>query len=260
MPGIGRYLAAVQSELPSEVYEAREHWDASLTNAWLTALRRLLLRIQQYGHGGAILITPDADLRDLNVKYRIAYPRFRSSLHRRAVFTIRSTQADDEIINDYLHKEDSDEIPTGLYLDASVAEIDLDEARDELDGVLWFVSLLSRVDGLVLLTPDLDVRGFGVEIQTSVPPASLLRATDADASPERRVAINYNHFGTRHRSMMRYCASVPGSVGFVVSQDGDVRAMTLVGGNLIVWDNVKLRLDDFARHRPKTKKDAPPVA
>jgi hypothetical protein len=70
-------------------------------------------------------------------------------------------------------------------------------------------------------------------------------------------ALDYNHFGTRHRSMMRYCAAVPGSVGFVVSQDGDVRAITRVRDDLVVWENVKLRLDDFERRRPSRKKSEP---
>jgi hypothetical protein len=42
--------------------------------------------------------------------------------------------------------------------------------------------------------------------------------------------------------MMRICFRRAGSAGFVVSQDGDVRAMTRVDDRLIVWEDVKLRL------------------
>jgi hypothetical protein len=49
-----------------------------------------------------------------------------------------------------------------------------------------------------------------------------------------------NHFGTRHRSMMRHCAAYPDSVGFVVSQDGDVRAISRVGEQIVLWDNIRL--------------------
>ena len=41
--------------------------------------------------------------------------------------------------------------------------------------------------------------------------------------------------------MMRCCAVNPGSVGFVISQDGDVRAMTQVGGQVVLWENIRLR-------------------
>jgi hypothetical protein len=33
-------------------------------------------------------------------------------------------------------------------------------------------------------------------------------------------------------------------VGFVVSQDGDLRVMTQVKGNVVLWENIRLRLDD----------------
>jgi hypothetical protein len=44
----------------------------------------------------------------------------------------------------------------------------------------------------------------------------------------------------RHRSMIRYCASNEDSVGFVVSQDGDVRAITAVKNHVVVWENVRI--------------------
>ena len=55
-------------------------------------------------------------------------------------------------------------IPLDLYLRKEVDEADLLNSRSEIDGSIWFVSLLSRVDGLVLLYPDLSLHGFGVEI------------------------------------------------------------------------------------------------
>ena len=54
--------------------------------------------------------------------------------------------------------------------------------------------------------------------------------------------IDPSHFGTRHQSMMNICFRSAGSVGFVISQDGDVRAMTRVDDKIVVWEDVKLRL------------------
>jgi hypothetical protein len=42
--------------------------------------------------------------------------------------------------------------------------------------------------------------------------------------------------------MMRYRWSVPGSVGFVLSQDGDIRAITRKGDDLLVWENPILQM------------------
>jgi hypothetical protein len=49
--------------------------------------------------------------------------------------------------------------------------------------------------------------------------------------------------------MMRYCYKHPGSVGFVVSQDGDVRALTRVGEAVIMWDNIRLQYEVKATRR-----------
>lgn len=123
-----------------------------------------------------------------------------------------------------------------------------------MDGTIWFISLLTRVDGLVLMTPNLDVQGFGVEIVVSEEPSDVFVADNRLATDERLRNVEYNHFGTRHRSMMRYCSQVPGSIGFVISQDGDVRAMTQVRNKLVVWENIKLQLTDFIPRRRTVRK------
>ena len=244
--GIRRFVNYVRTDVGIGAYARRDHWDASLESDWLASVRRLLLRIQQYRHGGAVLISSSVDVVDLSVKFRLDYDRLRTSLRRGAIARIAHTNASDKIHERYL-EGDAETIPVGLYLKESVALTDLEESESELDGALWFISLLSRVDGVVVLSPDLVVSGFGGEIRVSTPPTALMQATDEGGTKRRCIPLDYYHFGTRHRSMMRYCAKVPGSVGLVVSQDGDVRAMTQVDGTLLFWDNLQLRNDDFRR-------------
>lgn len=253
-PGIQTYGEAVQRALPEHVYSDRQHWGASLASYWVSSLCRLLLRVQNYRHGGAVLITPDTASHGLNVKYRIQYPRLRSALETRALLGIQQTYASDQIFVNCL-EQSADEVPTDLYLDETVLGHELSENHSELDGTLWFIALLSRVDGLVLMSPTLEVQGFGVEITYAEEPSAVFMAGDSRATKKRLCQVNYNHYGTRHRSMMRYCAQVPGSVGFVISQDGDVRVMTQVRSQLVMWENIKLRLDDFGR-RPRRRNKA----
>jgi hypothetical protein len=40
--------------------------------------------------------------------------------------------------------------------------------------------------------------------------------------------------------MMRYCSQHPDSIGFVISQDGFVRAITLLRERLTMWENVQV--------------------
>jgi hypothetical protein len=120
------------------------------------------------------------------------------------------------------------------------------EAENEIDGVIWHIALLSRVDGLVLLTPDLTVRGFGVKISTNTKLNEVWKAGNGRASTMD--LFDFARLGTRHQSMMKYCKSVEDSVGFVVSHDGDVRAITKMNDRIVVWDNVRLTLDQFRNY------------
>jgi hypothetical protein len=244
-PGIESYLEAIRTTVPA--YRYRElHWKASLIATWLQSLSRLLLRMQNYRHGGAILITPDTSLRGLNMKYELPYDRLRSALEDNASLRIDESYFSQRVWQKYVDR-DAETIPVDLYLDESIARDNLKDNRRELEGTIWFLSLLTRVDGLLLLNPSLELQGFGVEITFQDEPPEVFIAGNRSASARGLKRIDYNHYGTRHRSMMRYCFQVPGSVGFVVSQDGDVRAVTQVRGQLVMWENIKLQLPSFVR-------------
>jgi hypothetical protein len=252
--GIQSYIEGVRREIPEYMYRDRPHWDLSLSSYWVASLCRLLLRIQNYRHGGAILMTPDNSFAGLNIKYQIDYSRLRAALHTHALVKIRETFASDKIFENYLD-QDADEIPLDLYLDETVSGNELSENRSELDGTIWFISLLTRVDGLVLMSPTLEVKGFGVEIMYSDEPSEVFAARNRNGTVTGLRRVDYNHYGTRHRSMMRYCAQVPNTLGFVISQDGDVRVITQVSGKLVMWENIKLQHHyDFVRRTTAQRK------
>jgi hypothetical protein len=142
------------------------------------------------------------------MKHAISYNRLRTALQRQAVANAQQNAAGAIISEEYMEL-DLEEMPVGLYLDEVVAGYDLEEIRNELGGIIWFISLLTRVDGLVLLNPNLEVQGFGVEITESEEPADIYVAGDAYASDFLLKKVDYQHYGTRHRSMMRYCAKHP---------------------------------------------------
>jgi DNA integrity scanning protein DisA with diadenylate cyclase activity len=101
------------------------------------------------------------------------------------------------------------------------------------------VASLSGVDGVVVLSTHCKVRGFGVEIvHTSSEVETVQVAQDADAAKLRMK--NIEERGTRHRSAFRLCNNLERCVVFVVSQDGDARAVEKVGPNVVPWNNVDL--------------------
>jgi hypothetical protein len=252
--GIQSYLESMRAGWPDEFPANSDDWQPLLTETWLAALRRLLLRVQSIRHGGAFLMTPNQADKGLLVKHKIAYNRLRTALQRHSVATAEQSVASEIIGDEYMDK-DAEDMPVALHVDEWIAGYDLEEIRNELGGVIWFISLLTRVDGLVLLNQDLEVQGFGVEITVAEEPSEIYAAGDAWASDSLLKKVDYQHYGTRHRSMMRYCAKFPGSVGFVISQDGDVRVMTNVNGRLVIWENIQLQLPKFvSRKRPKRRR------
>jgi hypothetical protein len=249
-PGIQSYIQTLRKGWPDEFPEHDSEAGNEFTQAWLTTLRRLLLRTQGIRHGGAFLLTDEEPPPGLSVKHRINYNRLRSALQRYAVASAQQSMASGIIGEEYLDA-DLEEMPVGLHLDEVIAGYDLEEIRTELDGAIWFISLLTRVDGLVLMNKNLEIRGFGVEITVPDEPSMVFVSNDSAASEPALSNVDYLRYGTRHRSMMRYCAKHAGSVGFVVSQDGDVRAVTKVTDRLVLWDNIQLQLPGFVPRRKR---------
>lgn len=240
--GIDAHVGEVRARLAEDEYSLDDEGQDLLARHWIGALSRVLLRVQNYRHGGAVLITPLADDRVLRIKYRLPYTRLRQALTNRGVAAVASAIVDDEIVNEFM-EPDREEMPVFLHVESSIQQSDLDEAASEVGGATRFVSLLTRVDGVVLLSPRLEVMGFGTEITADRPPRSLRISATRDARPRDLRPGDYEHYGTRHRSMMRYCAADRRAVGFVVSQDGDVRALASVRDDVVMWERVRLQVE-----------------
>lgn len=225
------------ADLPAYV---RRGWDEPLRAAWIGAFCRTLLRVENYRHGGGIVVTDDQSGHGLNVKYPLAYGRLSQALVEAAQHRIAMTECY-ELINEMYLSKDRDEMPVIDWLDYEVERDSLEDSVRELDGTTRFLSLLTQVDGALVLSRSLDVTGFGAEITFDAPPGNLIVARDPGATTRKSHPGDYNHYGTRHRSMMRYCWAVPGALGFVVSSDGGVRAITRREDTLIMWQDVQLQ-------------------
>ena len=245
MPSVRRFCEKVKQKIGHGAYQSRPDWDATLQDLWVSAVCRILIGIQRYGHGGAVLIS---DLPDgLKPKYALSYNRLAASLQRAAIRAIENTLASEEIREKYSlgHQKF---LPLELHLREAATNEEIRDSNEEVTGCIRFLTSLSRVDGLIWLDGDLCLHGFGVEITARRDPKSLLLALDSQGRNTRKLRLN--HYGMRHRSMMRHCAAHPESLGFVVSQDGDIRAITSVDDSVVVWENV--RIQSIRNARPVT--------
>jgi len=244
-PAIHEFQRKAKKVVGAALYEERFHWDVSLEDEWISALCRVLIGIQRYGHGGAVLLSNDSTM--LGPRYSIKYPRLRDALDRVAAAQIHATACMD-LAGSKVHGAASgkheDSVPSRLYLEESISRVELEETRCEITGTVRFLSSLGRVDGLVWLGHDLVLNGFGVIIGADKEPDQVFKAMDALGTKTEMVDLN--NLGTRHRSMIRQCARDPESVGFVISQDGDVRAITGIRGSVLIWENIRLQRTENA--------------
>jgi hypothetical protein len=208
-------------------------WGPQLEEIWFSTLSRLLIGIHRYRHGGAILISDSVE--DLNPKYSIEYPRLGDCLVRVGM---------GEILKEYYSGESPPdrytfEVVPSEGTKGAIATEELGHSVNELKGCLRFLTSLSRVDGLLWFDSTLALRGFGVEITLQKDPPDVFFARNSDGT--RREPLVPNHFGMRHRSMLRYCGMHGDAIGFVISEDGDVRAVTKVDDAVLLWDRIRLQ-------------------
>ncbi len=214
---------------------------------WQNAVCRTLMNIQRYRHGGGLLIVPACPAADVNVKYAIHYDRLPQSLVGLVQCQLLKHQTATNIA-EHCRSRPGDVLPCEFHFDDVAHRKKLDEYKSEALGCERFIASLSRVDGFVLLDKGLVVHGFGVESVAESDLEQIFIAGDAPATPSLLRPGTLSHFGTRHRAMMRYCWSHPGALGFVISQNGDIRATMRVGDRLILWENINVQLAFKAEH------------
>ncbi|QKG56320.1 DNA integrity scanning protein DisA nucleotide-binding domain protein [Hymenobacter sp. BRD128] len=107
----------------------------------------------------------------------------------------------------------------------------------QIDHFSDYIAGMTAVDGALVLTQQIDIVGFGVEIQaTQVPLSSVYRALNVEGTSFQ--AVPADHGGTRHRAAYRLCLAAPECLAIVVSQDGNVQFVHNQDGQVVFWDQL----------------------
>lgn len=247
---IGKFLSNAADTLYSEVCTklgqpryASDNPDDHPRHFYFRTLSNILLRARERAHGGSFLVIPDAqEADDPRLADRISLKYVLGGLKIWPLMVDRALAYKN--LYDLLFPEDT-------------TKVRVDDLRNERKAFYWehtshqvleheiadlesFVASLSAVDGAVVITDRLRVIGFGGEITAGSPTLSSVRiAVDEDGIAGNHRPIT--SFGTRHRSALRFCSSLEDAVAFVISQDGDVRGITRVGRDLVMWNDLDLR-------------------
>lgn len=228
--GEGRFnenaLLLQQAPFPTPVRSVEEELVVMLSHH---LQRQALVRMRTSGHGGMVLFVPTdkvdylmASGSILQPKYKVepgnAGPRYRALL---VAIVRRLSELGEVSWAHYCRSQDA----TLLALDAEVS---------------YFADLLAdmtAVDGALVLTKQLQIVGFGVEIKASQTAISnVYRALDMEGRTLQTVPAD--HGGTRHRAAYRLCLAEPECLAIVVSQDGGVQFVHQEAGKVIFWDQL----------------------
>jgi DisA bacterial checkpoint controller nucleotide-binding len=194
----------LQTALNPRLGEQSERAPAVLftKNLYQCTLRRILIAILGKRHGGALLISPtDADC--LKPRFLVEYAGLHDAVHADACRRFAT--------------------PTNTFSPSTDTGVESEATARQLANAIHCVSLFTRVDGAVCLDTDLRVRSFGTEVVAAANPKRLLEVQE-NSDGRSFTPAHPEEFGTRHRAAIRFCASLPGAVAFVVSEEGDVRA------------------------------------
>jgi hypothetical protein len=150
--GLDKHVAAVTKslaiQLDADLRDRAEH-------IWIKALTRLLLAIQSHRHGGTILITRRLQKLRLKQKYEVNFNSLRNALIESSRLHIYLNR-----LRTSMNSRDAQTVPIETAKNFGSDIVSYQDALTALDGAIWFVSLLSRVDGAVILTPQLLVKAL----------------------------------------------------------------------------------------------------
>lgn len=202
-------------------------------------VKRVIATIRDARHGGALLFVPTecgadvlAGRRHLQMKYTFAAdePRRRYRTLILSVMRALSEGAEPGASVTALAAYEVDDSPRLASLDEAIFEMS------------HLIAGLADVDGAVVLTKRFEVLGFGAEIAGNLPEVPVVaRALDLEGTLRAREPAD--GVGTRHRSAYRLCGGVPEALAIVVSQDGAVRFVANVDGEVTYWEHAPAGMD-----------------
>lgn len=205
----------------------------AMLETWESTIARICIGLRRVGTGASLLIAQNPRFDLLSIVNRVEYSRLRDSLALNAL--------DDAYLAHLRRTMTSQQtVSKRQFNEFLLAQTDAHDRTDEVNGAVKLVTSLAAVDGAVLLTPDLSMIGFGVKIGGAHEPDIVYDGEDFARRRRQARKVALDNFGTRHASILRYCASDPEAIGIIISQDGHVRvAMTLLG-SVVLWDRVQL--------------------
>lgn len=237
---IHEFFRPVLQQLVREVFPEKEKIEIddylllSYGGEYLRFLVRTLQSIEEFGHGGTLIVLREdaARLHEMvSVKYETTGFEGWKEIVQSLRFIAREIRLEGVIAG-------SPQIDQPSFREWK--EVSRENARvgQRLVELSRFLAKLTQTDGALLVTDHLRVLGFGAVIKNLSAAPSTVRSCSnemCDSFKEEKSET----YGTRHRSAMGLCRDMD-CVVFVLSQDGGVKAFKSVDENVLFWPSITL--------------------
>jgi hypothetical protein len=238
---LSEFFQNAQNQIYEDFINTIKNHDGSLPlfsdprEEYIKYIERLIFHIRDKLHGGTLIVLSQSlsvdDIikeNNISVKYRCGYDIVWDLLVKKANLEYRGSKIFQSMIGT---KAD---LPNEKYWESKSIGMDQRKTESYLNDSVLFLSSLASVDGALVLTDRLNLLGFGAEFRVYNERQNSIYFSE-DAFGRKINERRYESFGTRHRSAFRFCYEYPNSVAFIISQDGDVKAVKKVNNDLIVW-------------------------
>lgn len=221
----------IRRHLPASA-RSGEILEAELIKRWQASIRRICSGVQRFETGGALIITSQPlwdELDGKNVRYK------------RVAEALPCSVLEDEYFSCVQANISPTDVPWHAFEKYVLASEDSRDRQEELTSTIRAIAGLARLDGAVVLRPDLSVEAFGVKIRSETKIGTVYTGSIKTASRSR---FDTSHLGTRNLSAIRYCKDDQNAMVIVISQDGTVRVVTTWQRRVVAWNDVWVRNGD----------------
>ena len=172
-------------------------------------LERIYASAAARGHGGTVLWIPDKQLEAVHEYFQTGRE-------------LADSPAGEDLIRIVLQEENTGE--SGELIA---------RYKRRLGEYLDMIAQLCCVDGALIIDEHLRPLRFATHLAAPKWTREVFEGTHHDILPTQTIELT--RFGTRHNSAIGFVGACPGTIGFVISEDGPVRAILRVGDAIWLW-------------------------
>lgn len=181
----------------------------------LPCIRKVLFKVSEKGSGGIIIFIPSGREKEISDLY-VDRNKFTANLG----------------INFLLEQ-------SGQY---SLTPHSL-EIKRVIGERLEALAHLAFIDGALIVSTNWEIIGVGTKLTANKWDKHVITGPNSYGYPGGGKVFDYSAYGTRHNSTINFIGACPEAVGFVISEDGPIRAFVKRDENTILcWEDVRLSM------------------